>query len=241
MKILSLDLSTKSGWSIIDNGKLICYGLVVSKIEGDSFSNDYPHNYIRAAKQMAVDLKEIAIKNKPDYIVIEETNKGKNRFSQKCLEFIHYAINESFGCKVHYIDTSEWRSLLEISLDKEQRSDNKEIKQARDEMFNQIYNDECSHYKPILDFKLASLIKKREITKAQKTFNIEMIQRTKIRMRSFRFKVEGKVKGKIDAKTLSVNYVNEYFNLNFKKKDNDVADSICLGLAFIKKLEKKNE
>lgn len=40
------------------------------------------------------------------------------------------------------------------------------------------------------------------------------------------------VKGKITKKHLSVNRVNEVYGLNFKMKDNDQADAICLGLAF---------
>jgi hypothetical protein len=41
------------------------------------------------------------------------------------------------------------------------------------------------------------------------------------------------VKGKVNWKHLSVRFVNEKYNTSFKMKDNDVADSICLGLAYI--------
>lgn len=55
-------------------------------------------------------------------------------------------------------------------------------------------------------------------------------------MRSYRVKdSHNKVVGKVDFKALSVELVNNHFNLSFKKKDNDIADSICLGLAFFSK------
>jgi len=41
------------------------------------------------------------------------------------------------------------------------------------------------------------------------------------------------VKGKTTKKHLAVRMVNERFGLSFKVKDNDIADSILLGLAFI--------
>lgn len=237
MKILSLDLSTKSGWSVIDNGQLIKYGLVRSQIEGDETSYNYPRNYIAMAKDMATQLREVAIEIKPDIIVIEETNKGKNRFSQKCLEFIHFALNDLFNCKVHYIDTSEWRYLLGISLDKDQRKDNKEISTARKEELEKCVQICMEHNKLSHTFELLKCSNKREANKVKKAFERSNLLEAKKMMRSYRFKEDGKVKGKINSKTLSVNYVNEYFNLKLKKKDNDIADSICLGLAYIKKLK----
>jgi Holliday junction resolvasome RuvABC endonuclease subunit len=236
MKVLSLDLSTKSGWSVIQDGKLISYGLVTSKIIGDETSENYPHNYIAMAKALAEDLLKVAQEIMPDHIVIEETNKGKNRYSQKCLEFIHFALNDRFKAKVNYIDTSEWRWLLGISLDKEQRKDNKEISTARKEELEKCYKICCEHNKLSHELELSRCLKKREANKIKKTFERAMMLEAKKMMRSYRYKEDGKVKGKINSKTLSVNYVNEYFNLKFKKKDNDIADSICLGLAFIKKL-----
>lgn len=235
MKVISLDLSTKSGWSVIDNGKLVCYGLIVSKIDGDETHPQYPQNYIDAAKIMANELVKIIRSTNADYIVIEETNKGKNRYSQKCLEFIHFAFNDAFKEKVNYIDTSEWRYLLGISLDKDQRKDNKEISNARKEELEKCYKICYEHNRLSHELELSKCLKKREINKVQKTFERSMMLEAKKMMRSYRYKEDGKVKGKINSKTLSVNYVNGYFNLKFKKKDNDVADSICLGLAFIKK------
>jgi hypothetical protein len=41
-----------------------------------------------------------------------------------------------------------------------------------------------------------------------------------------------KKRGKIGKKHLSVRYVNDIFGLDFKIKDNDIADSICLASSY---------
>jgi hypothetical protein len=46
----------------------------------------------------------------------------------------------------------------------------------------------------------------------------------------------GKKRGKITKKHLSVRMVNEKFNKSLKLKDNDEADAILLGLAYVTKL-----
>ena len=147
MKILSLDLSTKSGWALFDNGKLICYGQIKSDYKLTEEYPHYPKNYLDMAKSMAVEINKKVISSDPCEIVIEETNKGKNRYSQKQLEFIHNEVIDILSdYKLHYMDTSEWRSLLEISLDKEQRKDNKEILNARKAEFHRIFAEIFDSY-----------------------------------------------------------------------------------------------
>lgn len=247
MKLLCLDLSTKSGWSVFEDGKLLTFGLIKHKVDGDNTSENYPMNYISAASLISIDIKGVILNHRPNYIIIEETNSGRNRFSQKTLEFIHYAVNEmiftlqNMNCcgKVHYLDTSEWRCLLGISLSTEDRQLNKEIKSKRDEVYSQIYSQLEKDYQVSLNMRLAKCLNKREQNKVKKLFSKELEKMTKEKMRGFRVKNESKkVIGKVDFKTLSVEYVNQHFNLNFKKKDNDVADSICLGAAFLKKIAK---
>jgi hypothetical protein len=41
------------------------------------------------------------------------------------------------------------------------------------------------------------------------------------------------VKGKKTWKHLSVEFVNQKYNKQFKQKDNDITDSICLALAYL--------
>lgn len=245
MRLLCLDLSTKTGWSIIeDNAKLIEFGNIKKKIEGDETSSDYPNNYIKMAKDISFDVIQLIKKFHPDYIIIEETNKGKNRYSQKALEFIHFAVNDilyacPFKCPIVYLDTSEWRYLLNLSLNKDQRKTNKEIKLQRDNVRTllerqfdqdhpQSYSLACAHKK------------KRDRNFAIKEYMKIRTEWVNEKLRSFRSKVDGKVVGKINMKTLSVEYVNNELGTKFKKKDNDITDSICLGLAYQKKLLNNN-
>lgn len=235
MKVLSFDLSTKTGWALFDNEKLICYGQLKTSVVGDHSSSNYPHNFIQMANEMGMEVKKKIISAKPDFIVTEETNKGKNRYSQKQLEFIHFAVNTLAEYKIHYIDTSAWRTLLGITLDKGQRKDNRTINAARAEEFNRCYKVCCDHHHLQLQMDLSKALNKREQNKVNKTFKDLMILEAKKMMRSYRYKEEGKVVGKINCKTLSVNFVNEKYSLQLKKKDNDAADAICIGLAFINK------
>jgi hypothetical protein len=237
MKVLAFDLSTKTGWALFDNEKLICYGQLKSAVIGDESSPNYPQNYIDMANKMGQEVKRNIISSKPDYIVTEETNKGKNRYSQKQLEFIHFAVNTLAEYKIHYIDTSEWRSLLGITLDKEQRKDNRTINGARKDEFDKVFKICYETDKLSLQMNLSKCLNKREQNKVNKEYNKSTTIKAKQMMKSYRYKEEGKVVGKITCKTLSVNYVNERFSLQLKKKDNDVADAICIGQAFINKMK----
>jgi hypothetical protein len=237
MRVLAFDLSTKTGWALFDNEKLICYGQLKSAVVGDETSSNYPQNYIDMANKMGQDVRKNIESAKPDYIVTEETNKGKNRYSQKQLEFIHFAVNTLSDFKIHYMDTSEWRSLLGITLDKEQRKDNRTINGARAEEFSKAYNACAAQDYLTLQVELSRCTGKRDQNKVKKTFHNKATVAAKKMMKSYRYKEEGKVVGKITCKTLSVNYVNKRFSLQLKMKDNDVADSICIGQAFIDKMK----
>lgn len=239
MKILAFDLSTKTGWALFENEKLMCYGQLKSLVRGDECSFDYPKNYIEMATVMANEVKKKIESNKPDWIVTEETNKGKNRYSQKQLEFIHFAVNNAVNERFFYIDTSDWRTTLGITLDKGQRKDNRTINAARGEEFDRVFKICAAHLHLELQMELSKCANKREQNKVNKTFEKKVTIEAKKMMRSYRYKEEGKVVGKINCKTLSVNYVNEKFSLQLKKKDNDIADAICIGQAFITKLKNK--
>lgn len=236
MRVLAFDLSTKTGWALFENGKLTCYGQLKAKVIGDETHESYPQNFIEMAMSMASEVKGKIINSKPTHIVTEETNKGKNRFSQKQLEFIHFAVNSLASCKIHYIDTSEWRFLLGITLDKEQRKGNRVINSVRKDEFDRVYNICKNNLHLELQQELSKCVGKRDYNKVTKVYHKKITLEAKQMMRSYRYKEEGKVKGKINTKTLSVNYVNQKHSLQLKMKDNDIADAICIGEAFIKKV-----
>ena len=113
MRVLSLDLATCTGWAILESKesavRLVDYGNFKVKRS----SRFYPYSYIIAAKEVAEDVESIYNQHCPDYIVVEDTNKGQQRYTQKFLEFIHFAVFDRFlnnSCnfeKIYYPTLSE--------------------------------------------------------------------------------------------------------------------------------------
>ncbi len=209
MKVLALDVSTKTGWSFKENGQLISFGLIEKSRPKFSDYGEYPFNFISVAEDCASSIARKVKELNPDVIVIEETNKtGRfgSRHSQKILEFIHCCIlNKLTYSEVKYINTSDWRKILKLSV--------ADTKKAA---------------KPFLK-ELARL--KGVLAKADKSTK----KQAKDDLDKFKKKLKDKcIHGKIDKKSISVAYVNLTFNMNLKKGDNDIADSICLGEAYQK-------
>jgi Holliday junction resolvasome RuvABC endonuclease subunit len=192
---LALDVSTKTGYAILKQDKatqeiiLIDHGCkqLVKKI---AEYGEYPWSYLYASRDLVVQLTELVARINPDVVVVEETNKGQNRYSQKILEFLHNTLLVSLDKyrqgaltpPVFYLSTSEWRKVLDQRLSKQDKINNKLVKTAAD---NKV-------------------------------------------------KKPAGIKGKIGKKHLSVRWVNETYGLDLKMKDNDSADAISLGTAFLR-------
>lgn len=184
MRVLSLDASTKSGWALFIDGKLSESGaLTPVKIEDFNVNKDpqkspkYPYNIIDGAEDVARILMGKVNETRPDKIVIENTNKGKNRHTQRILEYIHFAFTRPFRNHpnlLKYMDTSEWRSGVGLWMSKDDLKNNKDVR-------------------------------------------------------------AGKKRGKISKKHLAVRMVNELYGKKLKLKDNDEADAILMGLAYVKR------
>ena len=70
------------------------------------------------------------------YLVIEQTNKGRDRWKQKLLEWLHFDLCKKMGYKhfqICYIDTLEWREILKIKVSKEERRNNRKIRKHNKE------------------------------------------------------------------------------------------------------------
>ncbi len=194
MKVLSLDISTNTGYALLDFERAcpLLWGNVWNEEKVDTFG-PYPYSYLYAADNLADKICDLVYKHKPDKIVIEETNKGKSRYTQKILEFIHCCVLHKIagtGLKneVFYISTSDWRRAVGIELTKEQKKANAKLSKAKSKAGGKL-------------------------TPAQKK--------------------ELGVKGRITKKHVAVIEINKRFNLNFAQKDNDIAEAILLGIAFI--------
>lgn len=179
MKILTLDLSTSTGWALLESSlespktiQLIAYGNI--KAKPSQTQDCYPINYLWCSREIATYVCEI-YRTYPgiDWVIVEDTNKGQQRFSQKLLEFIHCTV---FSClrtyfatvQIGYVNTSEWRKVVSLHLTKDQRVANRK-----------------------------------------------------------------KIASKVTLKHIAVQRVNSLFSLSFKQKENDIADAILLGVAFL--------
>jgi len=194
MRVLALDLSTYTGYAVLDTTKstyyLHTYGTVSSPSNIDGFGK-YPYSYVNMAEYIGTALKGVISDFEPDRIVIEETNKSRARYSQKILEYIHYAVLRyirelHYADNVVYINTSVWRKKLDVYLSKEDKKNNTKVSVAK---------------------------------------------------RKNQSKKELGLKGKITKKHVAIRVVNERFGLSLIRKDEDIADAICLGAAYIEGAE----
>jgi len=136
MKVLGLDMSTHTGWAILDiNGQILHTGIIERKPVGNHTASNYPINFIDMAISLAYSINQIIRLNGIDLVVIEETNQmARNRYDQKKLEFIHFAVNDmlfkNYNGKVErcYLSTSEWKKLLHIKMSKEDKAHNKLVR-----------------------------------------------------------------------------------------------------------------
>jgi len=138
MKIMGLDLSSKSGYAILnDNSSIITYGTLLDAYGTDKVPSDLnkvtqEYKLIWKAKQVARLIKEIVDKYQPDSIYIERLPSGGFRATKEVLYFIHFAVLNILEPKlVRYVEVSQWRSTLNIRLSKDQRNHNKDIKIKR--------------------------------------------------------------------------------------------------------------
>jgi Holliday junction resolvasome RuvABC endonuclease subunit len=136
MKVLALDISTSTGYSVQKHdGKveLLEQGSIVNDKRIEDFGA-YPFSYYHAAKNMARLIQDQIAKHKPDAIVIEETNGSRSRYTQKILEFLHYAVLDRLvdsKIKIVYINTSDWRKSVGGMLSKEDKKQNAKVAKAK--------------------------------------------------------------------------------------------------------------
>jgi len=236
MRILALDLSTKTGWAITEDGRAAHYGQISYNIK--DFSLPYPMNLIQLSVQIGNQVKQVLVeKGYVDAIVIEQTNQsglGRNRDAQKVLEFIHYSVAVvlfSLGRTPIYMDTSQWHKHSGMKMSKDQRAANKEIKLERMRLKNEITAKAISEVTYNYQMRHGSRAFKGELEKARKNEIKSLITK---RMRSIRGE---NVKGKITNKHLSVKKVKELFGIDLLQNQNDIADAILIGYGYYKSKE----
>jgi hypothetical protein len=113
--------------------ELLLYGTAERTI--GTLDSPYPAGYLLAAEAMAYQVFCLVRQHKPDYVVIEETNQGRSRFTQKLLEFTHcillQMIMKGLGARVHYVSTKDWRDSLSVRLTKDDKRQNARLSRAK--------------------------------------------------------------------------------------------------------------
>ena len=133
--MLALDPSYHLGYAVLeyDSNKLVEYG---TEHLPDGDYGEMPWDAVDKADHMALSVLNLVKKWQPYAVCIEQTNKGRNRWSQKGLEFLHYAMLKALrptGLPIYYIDTSAWRKTLDMSLSKIQKLHNAKIGKLKKE------------------------------------------------------------------------------------------------------------
>jgi hypothetical protein len=213
-KVLALDMSTKTGWSLFHNMmddvglQLIEYGQLE---QIHTPKGDYPGSFLVWADQVFEQVANLVDRVNPDVIVIEETSAGsKAIYTQKILEWIHYLFAEFVvdrGTRIVYIMTEEWRRETGCSMSKEEKKRNAQVSKLKSKQRKEILADES-------------------LTKEERDALLKKV----------RAKVDGKIVGRTGRKHVNIRRANEVFGSYFKeplrKRDEDLADSLMLGFCY---------
>ena len=138
MRVIALDISSKTGYAIFDDGKPVAWGTIFPDKTPKDFG-EYPFNYPEwAAYTIGRLFNEVITKyhNDDTCLVVEETNgSSKNNYSQKQLEFLHNHLLQALWAdgikKVFYVRTGEWRKAVNARLSKEEKSLNSKISRIK--------------------------------------------------------------------------------------------------------------
>lgn len=138
MKALALDISTSAGWALMEAGTLVKFGGIELEKTVKEYG-EYPWSYLFATWEMANRLSSLVHELRPDVVVVEETNLGRNRYSQKTLEFIHCNmlrnlrewLPEETPPNVIYISSSSWRKCIGMEMSKEDKKNNSTLSRAK--------------------------------------------------------------------------------------------------------------
>jgi hypothetical protein len=145
-KVLSLDVSTKTGWALFESSHAGCELVAYGKIDQiHTPHSEYPGSFVEWANLCFAKIVEIIQKFSPDILVIEETSAGsKAIYTQKILEWIHYLIAKFIvdsGLKAVYILTEQWRRETGCLMSKEESKRNKEVKKFKEKNNTSIAYD----------------------------------------------------------------------------------------------------
>jgi hypothetical protein len=136
--ILAIDLSTKSGVAIFKDGKLAHASTCFNDKTVEDFGL-YPMNYVKFTQYTIRRLMDYIhdlgyIFHHFDNIVIEETTRSKQNYSQKKLEFLHHELLltlDNISDKIVYIRSEVWKRITNAKMSKEEKANNSKIQRLK--------------------------------------------------------------------------------------------------------------
>jgi len=119
-KIIALDISTNTGYAIFEDDKLIAYDVFTIKVVNykadvkcfSDFPKEYPDNFLLTAQKLADGCMKVIQEHQITKVIIEHPEAGKQRLSQRLLEWTHYALVlrlKEAGLDYRYLLVHDWR------------------------------------------------------------------------------------------------------------------------------------
>lgn len=146
-KTLSLDTSSsKSGWAYYVNGNYKESGVI--NLDTNECKKKYKGNSDQRVKDMCLLLFELFDKYKPDIVVIEKLNVGRNMQATRLLAKIIgcvYAYAITHDCYYYEIQPSQWRSQLGMQSGRKKRDELKmlSVEYVKNTLDKDVSDDEA--------------------------------------------------------------------------------------------------
>jgi hypothetical protein len=137
--LVSIDLSTKSGYAVFKDGVLVDSGTVWPDVEIKN-AGRYPENYVWCAMHYVENLLQTLLPHcdllrfpaelTDVEVVVEETTASSNNYSQKILEFMHFYLIDRLskvGIRPRYVRDGVWKRMTGANQNAEEKKLNAKI------------------------------------------------------------------------------------------------------------------
>lgn len=146
-KLISIDSSSsKTGWALFENAKYINSGII--NLDTNECKKKYKNNSGQRIEDMCLSIINLLKKYRPDIIVIEKLNVGRNMVTVRALSKVigaAYCYSILNDCFYFEIQPSQWRSQLGMQSSKRKRDEYKElsIKYVKNILNKNVSDDEA--------------------------------------------------------------------------------------------------
>lgn len=145
-KMISIDSSsTKTGWALFENAEYKESGII--DLDTSQCRKKYKNNSDKRIKDMCLCIINLLYKYKPDIVVIEKLNVGRNMVAIRTLSKVmgaayYYSILNN--CFYFEIQPSQWRSKLGMQSPNRKREEYKQlsVEYVKKTLNKDVTNDE---------------------------------------------------------------------------------------------------